>query len=85
MFDCGSGMHQPHGDSVLGVSIWQNVNKVNTKVTLKCPVNSPWIPRWAMPVLLKNVGCINAFFSSDQCVHKAFSTSLITPHLHIPF
>ncbi|KAG5732912.1 hypothetical protein E4T56_gene6202 [Termitomyces sp. T112] len=25
----------------------QNVNKVNTKVTLKCPLDSSWIPAWA--------------------------------------
>ncbi|EMD31296.1 CsMn35 [Gelatoporia subvermispora B] len=24
----------------------QNVNKVNTKVTIRCPVNSEWIPPW---------------------------------------
>ncbi|KZT07619.1 uncharacterized protein LAESUDRAFT_650825 [Laetiporus sulphureus 93-53] len=25
----------------------QNVNKVNTKATLRCPLNSEWIPLWA--------------------------------------
>ncbi|KAF8151007.1 peptide chain release factor class I/class II [Crassisporium funariophilum] len=32
----------------------QNVNKVNTKATLRCPVNAAWIPRWALPDLIKN-------------------------------
>ncbi|KAF5378962.1 hypothetical protein D9757_009122 [Collybiopsis confluens] len=29
----------------------QNVNKVNTKATLRCSVNADWIPLWARPDL----------------------------------
>ncbi|KDR78700.1 hypothetical protein GALMADRAFT_64226 [Galerina marginata CBS 339.88] len=29
----------------------QNVNKVNTKATVRCSLNEAWIPRWAIPVL----------------------------------
>ncbi|KAF9048856.1 RF-1 domain-containing protein [Panaeolus papilionaceus] len=29
----------------------QNVNKVNTKATLRCSIDSPWIPRWSLPHL----------------------------------
>ncbi|GLB41008.1 putative RF-1 domain containing protein [Lyophyllum shimeji] len=29
----------------------QHVNKVNTKATVRCPLDSPWIPEWARPVL----------------------------------
>ncbi|TEB23268.1 hypothetical protein FA13DRAFT_1640138 [Coprinellus micaceus] len=32
----------------------QNVNKVNTKVTLRCDVDAPWIPPWAKGVLAEN-------------------------------
>ncbi|KAF8903707.1 RF-1 domain-containing protein [Gymnopilus junonius] len=32
----------------------QNVNKVNTKATVRCSVNDTWIPRWAHPALMKN-------------------------------
>lgn len=32
----------------------QHVNKVNTKATLRCPVDSPWIPAWAHPILKEN-------------------------------
>ncbi|KAI0926184.1 hypothetical protein AcW1_008416 [Taiwanofungus camphoratus] len=31
----------------------QNVNKVNTKATLRCPLNSSWIPMWATEHLKK--------------------------------
>lgn len=41
----------------------QNVNKVNTKATLRCPVDSPWIPLWARNELKKSVG-------STRYVHK---------------
>jgi hypothetical protein len=37
--------------------ILQNVNKVNTKATLRCSLNQPWIPRWAVPILVKDVRC----------------------------
>lgn len=32
----------------------QNVNKVNTKATLRCPLDSEWIPRWARAGLCKS-------------------------------
>ncbi|KAJ3518597.1 hypothetical protein NMY22_g13597 [Coprinellus aureogranulatus] len=32
----------------------QNVNKVNTKVTLRCAVDAAWIPPWAKEVLVKD-------------------------------
>jgi hypothetical protein len=37
------------------VSHAKNVNKVNTKATLRCAVDSPWIPLWAKPELAKSV------------------------------
>ena len=33
----------------------QNVNKVNTKATLRCPIDLPWIPLWARNELKKSV------------------------------
>ncbi|KXN82988.1 hypothetical protein AN958_01993 [Leucoagaricus sp. SymC.cos] len=32
----------------------QNVNKVNTKAIIKCPLNSSWIPAWARAELLNS-------------------------------
>jgi len=32
----------------------QNVNKVNTKATLRCLLSSSWIPEWAHPGLVAN-------------------------------
>ncbi|PPQ84014.1 hypothetical protein CVT25_000560 [Psilocybe cyanescens] len=32
----------------------QNVNKVNTKATARCSINDSWIPRWALPALMKD-------------------------------
>ncbi|KAF9007441.1 RF-1 domain-containing protein [Cyathus striatus] len=32
----------------------QNVNKVNTKATLRCPVNLRWIPKWAQDRLVRD-------------------------------
>ncbi|KAF8071561.1 RF-1 domain-containing protein [Lyophyllum atratum] len=32
----------------------QHVNKVNTKATLRCSLDSPWIPPWAHPILKDN-------------------------------
>ncbi|KJA20543.1 hypothetical protein HYPSUDRAFT_142114 [Hypholoma sublateritium FD-334 SS-4] len=31
-----------------------NVNKVNTKATLHCPLHQSWIPQWAVPNLAKD-------------------------------
>ncbi|CAA7261425.1 unnamed protein product [Cyclocybe aegerita] len=32
----------------------QNVNKVDTKATIRCSVNASWIPRWSHPALIQN-------------------------------
>ncbi|PPQ95454.1 hypothetical protein CVT26_008473 [Gymnopilus dilepis] len=32
----------------------QNVNKVNTKATVRCSMNHSWIPKWALSALMKN-------------------------------
>ncbi|KAH7106949.1 RF-1 domain-containing protein [Auriculariales sp. MPI-PUGE-AT-0066] len=32
----------------------QNVNKVNTKATIRCSVNSAWMPEWAKAVLRRH-------------------------------
>lgn len=37
------------------LSSHQNVNKVNTKATLRCPIESTWIPSWAKPDLKRTV------------------------------
>lgn len=34
----------------------QNVNKVNTKATLRCSVHADWIPPWARDALRNTVG-----------------------------
>jgi len=49
----------------------QNVNKVNTKATLRCAVDSQWIPVWARPELTKSP----FYVASTQSV-------LITSTLH---
>ncbi|KAG6901788.1 hypothetical protein C0995_007891 [Termitomyces sp. Mi166 len=38
----------------------QNVNKVNTKVTLKCPLDSPWIPAWAHAHIKENLHYVSS-------------------------
>jgi len=42
----------------------QNVNKVNTKATLRCPVKSRWIPLWARETLRKSP----AYVSSSESI-----------------
>ncbi|TFK94056.1 hypothetical protein K466DRAFT_22027 [Polyporus arcularius HHB13444] len=42
----------------------QNVNKVNTKATLRCPIDAPWIPLWAREHLKKTP----AYASSSQTI-----------------
>ncbi|KAH6909360.1 RF-1 domain-containing protein [Coprinopsis sp. MPI-PUGE-AT-0042] len=32
----------------------QNVNKVNTKVTLRCDIDSSWVPKWAAQDFIKD-------------------------------
>ncbi|KIK58102.1 hypothetical protein GYMLUDRAFT_171801 [Collybiopsis luxurians FD-317 M1] len=49
----------------------QNVNKVNTKATVRCSVNAYWIPPWARPALV----------SSSQYVASSHSL-LITSTVH---
>ncbi|KAI0671671.1 hypothetical protein C8Q78DRAFT_1069288 [Trametes maxima] len=42
----------------------QNVNKVNTKATLRCPINAPWIPPWARDYIKKTP----SYVSSSQSI-----------------
>jgi hypothetical protein len=35
----------------------QNVNKVNTKATVRCALDSTWIPSWARDGIQNSVGC----------------------------
>ncbi|KAI1797185.1 RF-1 domain-containing protein [Ganoderma leucocontextum] len=42
----------------------QNVNKVNTKATLRCPIDAPWIPQWARDYIKKTP----AYASSSQSI-----------------
>ncbi|KAI0787742.1 hypothetical protein C8Q74DRAFT_1315552 [Fomes fomentarius] len=42
----------------------QNVNKVNTKATLRCPIDAPWIPSWARDAIRKTP----AYVSSSQSI-----------------
>lgn len=38
----------------------QNVNKVNTKATLRVPIMAPWIPPWAREYIKKSVSTLHA-------------------------
>ncbi|KAI0661670.1 RF-1 domain-containing protein [Cubamyces menziesii] len=49
----------------------QNVNKVNTKATLRCPLHASWIPEWARDYLKKTP----SYVSSSQSI-------LITSTVH---
>ncbi|KAH9850300.1 hypothetical protein C2E23DRAFT_735469 [Lenzites betulinus] len=42
----------------------QNVNKVNTKSTLRCPIDAPWIPPWAREHIKQST----AYVSSSQSI-----------------
>ncbi|OSD06509.1 hypothetical protein PYCCODRAFT_941629 [Trametes coccinea BRFM310] len=42
----------------------QNVNKVNTKATLRCSIHEPWIPPWARDYLKKTP----SYVSSSQSI-----------------
>lgn len=44
----------------------QNVNKVNTKAVVKCPLNSSWIPAWARPQLLRSVSAYSVHLYRHQ-------------------
>ncbi|KAF8872592.1 RF-1 domain-containing protein [Infundibulicybe gibba] len=62
----------------------QNVNKLNTKATLRCAVNSSWIPEWARQDLRKSPHYVSSTDSIlitstvhrsqaqniDDCLHK---------------
>ncbi|KAF8813477.1 hypothetical protein BYT27DRAFT_7181021 [Phlegmacium glaucopus] len=56
----------------------QNVNKVNTKATLRCPVNASWIPRWAMPDVVKNSHYVASTHSIliTSTVHRSQSQNI---------
>lgn len=41
----------------------QNVNKVNTKAIIKCPLNSSWIPAWARAELLRSVSAYSTLYA----------------------
>lgn len=47
----------------------QNVNKVNTKATLRCPLNQPWIPKWAVHDLVKDVWHAPIIYSRAYWTH----------------
>ncbi|PSR74260.1 hypothetical protein PHLCEN_2v10004 [Hermanssonia centrifuga] len=47
----------------------QNVNKVNTKATLRCPLTSEWIPLWARETLKKSLHALVLSASSSQLVN----------------
>ncbi|KAG7451047.1 uncharacterized protein BT62DRAFT_1000277 [Guyanagaster necrorhizus] len=38
----------------------QNVNKVNTKATARCPIDAEWIPLWAQPGLKKSAHYVSS-------------------------
>ncbi|KAI0649167.1 hypothetical protein C8Q79DRAFT_495535 [Trametes meyenii] len=42
----------------------QNVNKVNTKATLRCPIDASWIPPWARDYIKKTP----SYVSSSQSI-----------------
>ncbi|KAF9532659.1 RF-1 domain-containing protein [Crepidotus variabilis] len=56
----------------------QNVNKVNTKATLRCPINSSWIPRWAAHALVKNPHYVASSHSLliTSSVHRSQSQNI---------
>jgi hypothetical protein len=50
----------------------QNVNKVNTKATVRCALDSTWIPSWARDGIRDSVGCgvylwREVFFPPSSC------------------
>jgi len=53
----------------------QNVNKVNTKATLRCPIDSPWIPSWSKNELKKSP----CYTSSSQTLLITSSSSRSQP------
>ncbi|KIM39231.1 hypothetical protein M413DRAFT_75007 [Hebeloma cylindrosporum] len=75
----------------------QNVNKVNTKATLRCSLNDSWIPRWALPILQRTPHYVSSTHSIlltstvhrsqaqniDECLHKLHSLILSAASLPI--
>jgi hypothetical protein len=47
-------------------SFSQNVNKVNTKATVRCAIDSHWIPAWAKPMLQQSVRIFKTFFNLSK-------------------
>jgi len=56
----------------------QNVNKVNTKAQLRCPANATWIPRWALPDVVKNPHYVASTHSIliTSTVHRSQSQNI---------
>jgi peptidyl-tRNA hydrolase ICT1 len=42
------------------------VNKVNTKATLRCPADAPWIPEWAVPHIRSTVRLYQILIQGDS-------------------
>ncbi|KAK7062083.1 RF-PROK-I domain-containing protein [Favolaschia claudopus] len=56
----------------------QNVNKVNTKVTLKCGIDENWIPLWAKPALKQSPHYVSSSQSIQitSTVHRSQSHNI---------
>jgi len=56
----------------------QNVNKVNTKATLRCPANAAWIPLWALPDLFQSPYYVASTHSIliNSSVHRSQSQNI---------
>ncbi|KAJ7213810.1 RF-1 domain-containing protein [Mycena haematopus] len=56
----------------------QNVNKVNTKVTLRCPIDKDWIPPWSKPALKKSPHYVSSSQSIQitSTVHRSQSQNI---------
>ncbi|TBU33587.1 hypothetical protein BD311DRAFT_652166 [Dichomitus squalens] len=70
----------------------QNVNKVNTKATLRCPIDAPWIPLWARDHIKRTPAYVSSsqsilltstvFRSQAQNVHDCLSKARSPSRLH---
>ncbi|KAJ7082843.1 hypothetical protein B0H15DRAFT_912135 [Mycena belliarum] len=56
----------------------QNVNKVNTKATLRCRIDEPWIPLWAQPELKRSPYYVSSSQSIQitSTVHRSQSQNV---------
>ncbi|KAJ7503527.1 RF-1 domain-containing protein [Mycena galericulata] len=56
----------------------QNVNKVNTKATLRCPIHENWIPMWATDALKRSPHYISSTQSIQitSTVHRSQSQNI---------